>query len=45
MSLQKINNYWSYLEKKTPPPKYVGKVSNLDFMTLKRRSIVVMKSF
>ena len=34
--INKINKYWNYLEKKIPPPKYVGRVSNLDFMTLKK---------
>ena len=31
-----IQNYWVHLENKSPPPRYVSKVSNLDFLTLKK---------
>ena len=31
-----IQNYWSHLENKSPPPRYVGKVTNIDFSTLKK---------
>ncbi|MDC3089835.1 hypothetical protein OA346_01130 [Candidatus Pelagibacter sp.] len=30
-----IQNYWSYLENKSLPPRYVSKVNKLDFSTLK----------
>ena len=39
MSLsKKLNNYWTYLEKKYEPPKYVSKLKNLEFMKLKDAS-------
>ncbi len=31
-----IQNYWSHLENKSPPPRYVSKVTNIDFSTLKK---------
>ena len=31
-----IQNYWVHLENKSPPPRYVSKVGNLDFLTLKK---------
>ncbi len=31
-----IQNYWSHLENKSPPPRYVSKVTNMDFSTLKK---------
>ncbi len=34
--IKKINDYWSYLEKKYPAPKYVGRVNELNFLDLKK---------
>lgn len=34
--VKKLNSYWEYLEKNYSPPKYVGKVSDLEFLTLKK---------
>jgi hypothetical protein len=34
--INKINNYWDYLEKKFPPPRYVKTVKNLEFKDLKK---------
>ncbi len=31
-----IQNYWTYLEKKSLPPRYVSKVNKLDFSILKK---------
>ena len=31
-----IQNYWLTLEKDNPPPKYVSKVNDLEFSTLKK---------
>ena len=36
MLVEKLNNYWNFLEKKYPPPKYVKKVNILDFFELKK---------
>ena len=33
---QKINKYWSYLEKKHDPPTYIEKVKILNFSELKQ---------
>ena len=35
-STYKINEYWNYLEKKYPAPKYVGKIKILHFLDLKK---------
>ena len=31
-----INQYWNYLEKKYPTPKYIGKIKYLEFKDLKK---------
>lgn len=37
-SLKKnINNYWNYLEKNFPPPRYVKKINILEFKKLKKK--------
>ena len=37
MSFNKlIKNYWSIIEKKNVPPKYVSKLNELDFSILKK---------
>ena len=33
---QKLDKYWKYLENKHIPPKYVGKVHELQFSILKK---------
>lgn len=34
--INEIKRYWNYLEKKYPPPKYVRKISDLQFKDLKK---------
>ena len=34
--VKKLDNYWKLLEKKYSAPRYVGKVNNLKFSSLKK---------
>ena len=42
---KKLDKYWKYLETKQSPPKYVGRVNELQFSILKKLLIKKMKSF